>query len=70
MKVADPGEVAEAGYAYVYMDDDWWDRLPEARQLEYLQGCPTLVGAQRARETQHRWLWDVRSCSGGGLGSP
>ncbi len=60
----DPAGVAAAGYAYVYMDEAWWDRLTQSEQRAYQSGCARLIGAiDDSGRNGDRWLWDVRGCN-------
>jgi hypothetical protein len=58
----DPVRVASEGYAYVYMDDQWWQSLTEDLQSAYSQPCVKLVAEKRVGGNQDRRLYDIQAC--------
>lgn len=58
----DPVKVAAAGYAYVYMDDGWWQSIPPQTQAAYNQPCVSLVDEITFPDGTFRKFISVRSC--------
>jgi hypothetical protein len=57
----EPQAVAEAGYALVYMDKEWWKSLPPELRQAYSQPCVRRVG-EVVQELDFRWLLDLSAC--------
>lgn len=63
--VASPeaSRVAREGFAYVYVDQRWWDRMSEAERASYGLACATLLGEETDNSANGlRRLYDVRGC--------
>ncbi|MGE5124112.1 MAG: hypothetical protein ACM3H7_06305 [Acidobacteriaceae bacterium] len=58
----DPLRVAAAGYSYVYMDDQWWQRLPPGTQSAYAQPCVQQVAELTLPGNSFRKLLKVQAC--------
>jgi hypothetical protein len=57
-----PATVLEAGYQYIYMDNDWWSKIPAATRNELEYGCAVYVGDPEYYKQSARWLIDLSSC--------
>ena len=51
-----------AGYSYVYMDDQWWQKLSPQDQAAYDQPCVKLVAEKKLAGSQDRRLFNVQAC--------
>ena len=58
----DPATVASKGYAYVYMDQAWWQSLPPVVQQAYTQPCVQLVMQIDLSSSEFRRLYNVGAC--------
>jgi hypothetical protein len=60
----DPARLAQAGYDYVYLDQDWFRALPVADQDALSGGCVQQVGEPQTYDKgkQERWLVDISGC--------
>ncbi len=58
----DPAMVATEGYAYVYMDEAWWQGLAPEVQAAYTQPCVQLVAQLSFNSGQFRKLYHVEKC--------
>ena len=58
----DPASVAAAGYSYVYMDDQWWQKLSPQIQAAYSQPCVKLVKEMKLAGSQDRKLYNLAAC--------
>jgi hypothetical protein len=58
----DPASVASAGYSYVYMDENWWQKLSPQIQTAYNQPCVQLVAEIELARSQTRKLFKVQAC--------
>lgn len=58
----DPVKVASAGYSYVYMDGEWWERLTPEQRTAYKAPCVHLVDEQTYVNHSFRKLLDVKTC--------
>lgn len=58
----DPARIRQAGYAYLYLDRDDWQRLsyPEKQTLE--QPCVQRYESRSSDGRDFRWLLDIRAC--------
>jgi hypothetical protein len=58
-----PGDVATAGYGYIYMDNTWWNQLTLEQQSALNQNC-VQVAQEMSDETSENWrrLLDVSQC--------
>ena len=58
----DPVRVSQAGYAYIYLDRDTWQKMsPELKRL-YQNECVRLVKEQKDALGDFRRLLDIRAC--------
>jgi hypothetical protein len=57
-----PASLALAGYAYVYIDKDLWQRLNPDQKSAFQQPCVRLVGEETTDERDFRRLLDIREC--------
>jgi hypothetical protein len=66
--VADPevSLLSSAGIDYVYVDQYWWNEMPDTARASFLDPCVQVVaeGKDNARNGR-RWLFDIRSCPAG-----
>ena len=58
----DPALIAQAGYAYVYMDEGWWQKLTTQQQARFNQPCVHLVDKINFAERSFRNLYSVKAC--------
>jgi histidine ammonia-lyase len=58
----DPALIAQAGYAYVYMDEGWWHKLTTQQQARFNQPCVHLVDKINFAERSFRNLYSVKAC--------
>ena len=58
-----PGNVAAAGYGYIYMDNTWWSQLTPEQQGSLNQNCVRIV-QEMGGENSDNWrhLLDVSEC--------
>lgn len=60
----DPMAIAEAGYDYIYMDEEWWSAMPPEIRATYSAECITLEAeVTDAGGEQFRRLYSIRGCS-------
>jgi hypothetical protein len=57
----DPVKVAAAGYSYVYMNEEWWQRLTSRQHVAYYQACVHLIDTATIHNS-FRTLYDVEAC--------
>jgi hypothetical protein len=62
IKNPDPADVLDAGYDYIYMDEEWWNLIPQATRDVLELGCATYVGTPEYYKQTSRWLIDLSSC--------
>jgi hypothetical protein len=65
IKNPDPRLVARAGYAYIYMDNDWWQQVPSQTWSLFTLPCVKEVALKSDPANpkgNYRVLWDVRAC--------
>ena len=62
-------QVAQAGYAFVYFDQRWWDDLDPSIRATYKDPCVSLVDEVVLKNVQFRRLYDVRGCAQPALSS-
>jgi hypothetical protein len=56
-------DLAVAGYSYLYVDEMYWDALPQAVQESFSAECVRLLEEVTAkREPRYRRLYDLRGC--------
>jgi hypothetical protein len=58
----DPASVVSAGYSYVYMNDSWWQSIPQEIQAAYNQPCVQLVAEMDMPGNQFRKLYNLQAC--------
>lgn len=58
----DPASVASSGYSYVYMDENWWQKLSPQIQTAYTQTCVQLVAEMTLPGNLDRKLFNVQAC--------
>jgi hypothetical protein len=57
-----PEKVLEAGYQYIYMDDEWWKDISQSTRDVLEFGCATYVGEPEYYKQSARWLIDLSGC--------
>ncbi|MGH2606089.1 MAG: hypothetical protein ACRDG5_05820, partial [Anaerolineales bacterium] len=57
------GQVAQAGYGFVYLDQRWWEDLDPSVRVTYKDPCVLLVDEVVLKNVQFRRLYDVRGCA-------
>lgn len=59
----DVSRLAQAGFAYAYVDRLWWDGMSQEARSSFQQNCVREVAAvQDDGVTGGRWLYDLRAC--------
>ena len=58
----DPLSVSSEGYAYVYMDEEWWQDLSPNTQASYSMPCVNLVAQLELAGGRFRRLYKVADC--------
>jgi hypothetical protein len=58
----EPAKVLDAGFQYIYMDQNWWATLPKTTRDMLEFGCATYVGEPEYYKTTARWLIDLTGC--------
>jgi hypothetical protein len=61
-KTPDPVAIAQAGYDYIYMDDEWWWSLGAEQWGAFKNPCVHKLIEQNPADGDFRWLLDVHSC--------
>ena len=67
VKNPDPRLVAGADYAYIYMDNQWWQQVPSQTQALYQLPCVHEVAMKSDPANprgDYRVLWNVQACKG------
>jgi hypothetical protein len=60
------GRVVSAGFGYAYIDQRWWEHMPQEARRSYLDECVKLVAAEDdGGANGDRWLYDLRGCPPG-----
>ena len=59
-----PQNAAQYGFSYIYMDDQWWQRLSQAQRESFQQPCVTLKdeGIYNKSGEVFRRLYDIQAC--------
>ena len=58
-----PKNAAQGGFSYIYMDNQWWERLTPAQRATYQQPCVRLVDeVQNKSGDKFRRLYNVQTC--------
>ncbi len=59
----DVHQVSDEGYRYIYVDEFWWDSMPENAQESYLDPCVEVIQELHDNAANgSRWLFDVGEC--------
>lgn len=61
MEAPTPRNAAQAGYDYIYMDEQWWQRLSPDQRAAYQQPCVAVL-AEKENGAFFRRLYDVHAC--------
>jgi hypothetical protein len=65
---ADPHRINEAGYAYVYFDEDYWEQIGNKGQQRFSDSCVKVLAEytqpdpRDLTQTEMRRLLDIRQC--------
>lgn len=58
-----PQNAAQGGFSYIYMDNQWWERLSPAQRATYQQPCVKLVDEVKNKSGEKfRRLYDIQAC--------
>ena len=58
-----PQNAAQGGFSYIYMDNQWWERLSPAQRETYQQPCVRLVDEVKNKSGEKfRRLYDIQAC--------
>jgi len=59
----DVHQVAGAGYRYIYVDEFWWDSMPEKARESYMDSCVKVIQELHDNAANgSRWLFDIGEC--------
>ena len=58
----DPGQIAQAGYTYVYFDSEWWTSLDREQRQAFKAPCVRPVEVFLFEGIETRRLLDVSGC--------
>ena len=59
----DVHRVADAGYRYIYVDEFWWDSMPENARDSYMDSCVKVIQELHDNAANgSRWLFDIGEC--------
>jgi hypothetical protein len=59
----DVHQVSDAGYRYIYVDEFWWDSMPENARESYEESCVKVIQELHDNAANgSRWLFDIREC--------
>ncbi len=59
----DVHQVSGAGYRYVYVDEFWWDSMPENARESYMDSCVRVIQELHDNAANgSRWLFDISEC--------
>ncbi len=59
----DVHQVSDAGYRYIYVDEFWWDSMPENARESYENSCVKVIQELHDNAANgSRWLFDIREC--------
>jgi hypothetical protein len=58
----DPASVASAGYSYVYMDANWYQKLSPQLKAAYSQPCIDQIAVMKLVGSGDRILFNVQAC--------
>ncbi len=57
-------ELIDAGYSYLYMDEEYWNQLSIPVQTSLSNDCMVMISElDHPRTTDYRKLYDIRSCA-------
>ncbi len=59
-----PQNAVQGGFSYVYMDEQWWERLSPAQRAAYQQPCVKLVDESKYKKSgnEFRRLYNIQAC--------
>ena len=56
-------QVSDAGYRYIYVDEFWWDSMPERARGSYMDSCVRVIQEIHDNAANgSRWLFDIDGC--------
>ncbi|MCJ7824697.1 MAG: hypothetical protein MUP44_07350, partial [Anaerolineales bacterium] len=56
-------QVSDAGYRYIYVDEFWWDSMPENARDSYMDSCVKIIQELHDNAANgSRWLFDIDGC--------
>jgi len=59
----DVHQVSGAGYRYIYVDEFWWDSMPENARESYMDSCVRVIQELHDNAANgSRWLFDIGGC--------
>ncbi len=59
----DVQQVSDAGYRYIYVDEFWWDSMPEKARESYMDSCVKVIQELHDNAANgSRWLFDISEC--------
>jgi hypothetical protein len=59
----DVHRVLGAGYRYIYVDEFWWDSMPENARESYMDSCVKVIQELHDNAANgSRWLFDIGEC--------
>lgn len=60
----DPGLAAGAGYSYIYVDREAWQKLSNLQKNAFERSCVRRIAEYRSVTNDFRRLYDIRQCAG------
>ncbi|MES0344522.1 MAG: hypothetical protein ABUK16_10460, partial [Anaerolineales bacterium] len=59
----DVHQVSGAGYRYIYVDEFWWDSMPENARESYMDSCVSVIQEVHDNAANgSRWLFEISEC--------
>ena len=59
----DVHQVSGAGYRYIYVDEIWWDSMPENARESYMDSCVSVIQEVHDNAANgSRWLFEISEC--------
>jgi hypothetical protein len=56
-------QISDAGYRYIYVDEFWWDSMPEDARESYMDSCVSVIQEVHDNAANgSRWLFDIGEC--------
>jgi hypothetical protein len=56
-------QVSDAGYRYIYVDEFWWDSMPDDARESYMDSCVRVIQEVHDNAANgSRWLFDISEC--------